>query len=36
MAGQVRVTIGEKEWLASVASTSWELVQGLGRIPEIP
>jgi len=36
MAGQGRVTIGAKEWLASLASASWELTQGLGGIPEIP
>jgi len=33
MAGQVKITIGDNEWLASLASTSWELVQGLGGIP---
>ena len=36
MAGQVRVKIADKEWLASLASAPWELVQGLGGIPEIP
>ena len=36
MAGQGRVTIGAKEWLASLASASWELTQGLGGIPEMP
>ncbi|AII57412.1 DUF192 domain-containing protein [Dehalococcoides mccartyi] len=35
MAGQVKITIGDKEWLASLASTYWELVQGLGGIPEM-
>ncbi|MDP4280426.1 MAG: DUF192 domain-containing protein [Dehalococcoides mccartyi] len=35
MAGQVKIKIGEKEWLASLASTYWELVQGLGGIPGI-
>ncbi len=35
MAGQVKVTIGEKEWLASLASAPWELMQGLGGIPEM-
>lgn len=35
MAGQVKITIGDKEWLASLASTYWELVQGLGSIPEM-
>ncbi|QYY58450.1 ArdC-like ssDNA-binding domain-containing protein [Dehalococcoides mccartyi] len=35
MAGQVKITIGDKEWLASLASTHWELVQGLGDIPGI-
>ena len=32
MAGQVIVTIGDKEWLASLASAPWELVQGLGGV----
>ena len=32
MAGQVIVTIGDKEWLASLASDPWELVQGLGGV----
>jgi uncharacterized membrane protein (UPF0127 family) len=36
MAGQVSVTIADKEWLVSLASAPWELVQGLGGIPEIP
>ncbi len=36
MAGQVRVTIADKEWLVSLASAPWELVQGLGGISEIP
>lgn len=36
MAGQVRVTIADKEWLASLASAPWELVQGLGGTPEMP
>ncbi|BCT55320.1 ArdC-like ssDNA-binding domain-containing protein [Dehalococcoides mccartyi] len=35
MAGQVKITIGDKEWLASLASTYWELVQGLGGISGI-
>ena len=35
MAGQVLVTIGDKEWFASLASDPWELVQGLGGIPSI-
>ena len=35
MAGQVTVTIADKEWLASLADTPWELVQGLGGIPEM-
>lgn len=35
MAGQVNITIGDKEWLASLSSTYWELVQGLGGIPEM-
>jgi uncharacterized membrane protein (UPF0127 family) len=36
VAGQVRITIDDKEWLVSLASAPWELVQGLGGIPEIP
>ncbi|MDO8715939.1 MAG: DUF192 domain-containing protein [Dehalococcoidales bacterium] len=36
MAGQVRVIISDKEWLASLAQAPWELTQGLGGIPEIP
>ena len=36
MAGQVRVTIESKDWLASLASTPSELVQGLGGIPAMP
>ncbi|MDO8717225.1 MAG: DUF192 domain-containing protein [Dehalococcoidales bacterium] len=36
MVGQVTVRISDKEWLASLAQTSWELTQGLGGIPEIP
>ena len=35
MAGQVKITIGDKEWLASQSRTYWELVQGLGGIPEM-
>ncbi|BAQ34132.1 ArdC-like ssDNA-binding domain-containing protein [Dehalococcoides sp. UCH007] len=35
MAGQVKITIGDKEWLASLSSTYWELVQGLGGISGI-
>jgi uncharacterized membrane protein (UPF0127 family) len=35
MAGQVIVTIGDKEWLASLASDPWELVQGLGGVSGI-
>lgn len=33
MAGQVKITIVDKEWLASLSSSYWELVQGLGGIP---
>lgn len=33
MAGQVKVTIEDKEWLASLASDYWELAQGLSSIP---
>ncbi|KSV16593.1 LtrC-like protein [Dehalococcoides mccartyi] len=35
MAGQVKVTIGDYEWLVCLASTYWELGQGLGGITEI-
>ena len=35
MAGQAIVTIGNKEWQVTLASTSWELSQGLGGLPEI-
>jgi Uncharacterized conserved protein len=33
MSGQVKVTIGEKEWLAALATNYWEQVHGLGGIP---
>ena len=33
MAGQVRVVIAEKEWLADLANNYWEQVQGLGGLP---
>ncbi len=36
MAGQLTVRISNKEWLANLAEDPWELVQGLGGIPEIP
>ncbi|MBN2098994.1 MAG: DUF192 domain-containing protein [Dehalococcoidia bacterium] len=32
MAGQVRVTIAGRQWLASLTNTYWELVQGLGGV----
>ncbi|MEA4879689.1 hypothetical protein SDC9_35258 [bioreactor metagenome] len=35
MAGQVKITIKDKEWLASLATAYWELMRGLGDIPEI-
>jgi uncharacterized membrane protein (UPF0127 family) len=35
MAGQVNVTIADKDWLADLANTPWEQVQGLGGIPEM-
>jgi len=35
MAGLVKVTIGDKEWIVSLASDYFELVQGLGGIPGI-
>jgi len=36
MAGQLTARISDKEWLVSLAEAPWELVQGLGGIPEIP
>ncbi len=36
MPGQATVTIRDKQWQVSIASTPWELVQGLGGIPEMP
>jgi len=36
MAEQVLFTIENKEWQASLISTSWELSQGLGGIAELP
>jgi uncharacterized membrane protein (UPF0127 family) len=36
MAGQLTVIISSKEWSVSLAETPWELIQGLGGIPEIP
>ncbi|AQY72711.1 hypothetical protein B1772_01165 [Dehalococcoides mccartyi] len=35
MPGQANVTIDDKQWTVTVASTPWELVQGLGGIPQI-
>ena len=35
MAGQVKVTIADKAWLADLANTYWEQVQGLGGISGI-
>ena len=35
MSGQVKVTIGDKEWLVALATNYWEQVQGLGGIPGI-
>lgn len=35
MAGLVKVTISNREWLASLARDSWELVRGLGGIAGI-
>jgi len=32
VAGQLRVTIADGQWLASLANTYWELVQGLGGV----
>ena len=36
MAGQVRVVIADKEWLADLANNYWEQVQGLGGLSGIP
>lgn len=36
MTKQAIVTIGNKEWITSLADTPWELAQGLGGITEIP
>lgn len=33
MAGQVKITIKDRKWIAAVAATPWELTQGLGGIP---
>jgi uncharacterized membrane protein (UPF0127 family) len=35
MSGEVRVTIGGKEWIVSLASDPWEQIRGLGGISEI-
>lgn len=36
MPGQGVVTIRDKQWSVSIANTPWELVQGLGGVPQIP
>jgi uncharacterized membrane protein (UPF0127 family) len=36
MAEQILLTIGDREWQASLVSTSWELSGGLGGIAELP
>jgi uncharacterized membrane protein (UPF0127 family) len=36
MAGQALVTIKDKQWVLDIANTSWELMQGLGGISELP
>jgi uncharacterized membrane protein (UPF0127 family) len=36
MAGQALVTIKDKQWVVDIANTSWELMQGLGGISELP
>ncbi len=36
MASQVVVTIGGKEWTASVAKTATELLSGLGNVASMP
>jgi len=35
MTGQATVTIGDRKWSVSIASSPWELTQGLGGIPEM-
>jgi uncharacterized membrane protein (UPF0127 family) len=35
MAAQATITIGDKKWGVTIASTPGELVQGLGGVPEI-
>ena len=35
MSGQGTMRIGDKQWLISLADAPWELVQGLGGIPEM-
>jgi len=32
MAGQVKVTIADKDWIADLANTPWEQVQGLAGL----
>ncbi len=36
MSGQASVSISSKQWLTGVASTPWELTQGLGGLPQMP
>ena len=36
MAEQVLLTVGNREWQASLVSTPWELSRGLGGIAELP
>ncbi len=36
MSVQLIATIGDKEWLASLANNPWELVQGLGGLAGLP
>ncbi|APV45287.1 hypothetical protein Dform_01973 [Dehalogenimonas formicexedens] len=36
MAGQVKITIKDREWIAAVAAAPWELTQGLGGLPGLP
>ena len=35
MAGQAIITIGNKDWQVTLATSPWELSQGLGGLPEI-
>ena len=36
MSGQALIMIKDKQWAVDIATTPWELSQGLGGLPEIP